>query len=109
MTHPATQSKISGYYLSRKVPWNLMKKAAALGLPALTVYLGLWVLYSATRRREIKLRRDFFDNTGLAPSSIHRGLKHLIGQGLINEVVREPGRTPIVELVTDQAEVYAKF
>ena len=59
MTHPPTQPEITGYYLSRKVPWNLMKKAMTLGGPALCVYLACWTLYSATRKTEIQLRRDF--------------------------------------------------
>ena len=109
MTHPPIDTKISGYYIGKKVPWSLLKKASGLGLPALTVYLGLWVLFSATRCREIEIRRDMFDDTGLAGSSISRGLKALIGAGLVNEIIREPGRTPIVELLTNQNEVYAKY
>ena len=80
-----------------------------LGGPALCVYLACWNLYSATRKTEIQLRRDFFDNTGLAGSSISKALKHLIGAGLINETRRERGKTSIVELVIDQRKVYAKY
>jgi len=109
MTHPTTQPEVSGYFCYKKLPWNLVKKAAALGGPALCVYIGLWTLYSATRKTQIKLRRDFFDDTGIAPSSITRALKYLIGAGLINEVSRQPGKTPVVELVIDQKEVYAKY
>ena len=29
--------------------------------------------------------------------------------GLINEISRQPGKTPVVELVIDQKEVYAKY
>lgn len=109
MTHPTTQPEVSGYFCYKKLPWNLVKKAAALGGPALLVYIGLWTLYSATRKTEIKIRRDFFDETGIAPSSITRALKYLIGAGLINEISRQPGKTPVVELVIDQKEVYAKY
>ena len=91
MTRPPTQPEITGYYLSRKVPWNLMKKAMTLGGPALCVYLACWTLFH-NRKTEIQLRRDFFDNTGLAGSSISKALKHLIGAGLINEIRRERGK-----------------
>ena len=86
-----------------------MKRAMTLGGPALCVYFACWTLYSATRKTEIQLRRDFFDNTGLAGSSISKALKHLIGAGLINEIRRERGKTPIVELVIDQRKVFAKY
>ena len=86
-----------------------MKRAMTLGGPALFVYFACWTLYSATRKTEIQLRRDFFDNTGHAGSSISKALKHLIGAGLINEIRRERGKTPIVELVIDQRKVYAKY
>ena len=86
-----------------------MKRAMTLGGPALCFYFACWTLYSATRKTEIQLRRDFFDNTGLAGSSISKALKHLIGAGLINEIRRERGKTPIVELVIDQRKVYAKY
>ena len=105
MTHPTTQPEVSGYFCYKKLPWNLVKKAASLGGPALLVYIGLWTLYSATRKTEIKIRRDFFDDTGIAPSSITRALKYLIGAGLS----RQPGKTPGVQLVIDQKEVYAKY
>ena len=109
MTHPMTRPKVSDYFCYKKLPWNLVKKAAALGGPALCVYIGLWTLYSATRKTEIKIRRDFFGDTGIAHTSITRTLKHLIGAGLINEVRRERGKTPIFELFIDQKEVYAKY
>ena len=35
MTHPTTQPEVSGYFCYKKLPWNLVKKAAALGGPAL--------------------------------------------------------------------------
>ena len=53
--------------------------------------------------------KRFFDDTGLAGSSISKALKNLIGAGLINEIRKERGKTPIVELVIDQKEVYAKY
>ena len=109
MTHPTTQPEVSEYFCYKKLPWNLVKKASALGGPALCVYIGLWTLYSTTRKTEIKIRRDFFDDTGIAPSSITRALKYLIGAGLINDIFRQPGKTPVVELVIDQKEVYAKY
>ena len=109
MTHPMNQPQVSGYFCYKKLPWNLVKKAAALGGPALCVYIGLWTLYSATRKTQIKLQKDFFDDTGLAGSIISKALKHLICAGLINEIRRERGKTPIVELVIDQKEVYAKY
>ena len=109
MTHPSTQPEVSGYFCYKKLPWNLVKKASAIGGTALWVNIGLWTLFSATRKTEIKIRRDFFDDTGIAPSSITRALKYLIGAGLINEISRQPGKTPVVELVIVQKEVYAKY
>ena len=109
MNHPTTQPEVSSYFCYKKLPWNLVKKVAALGGPALYVYIGLWTLYSATRKTQIKLQKDFFNDTGLAGSIISKALKHLICAGLINEVRRERVKTPIVELVIDQKEVYAKY
>ena len=55
-----------------------MKRAMTLGGPALCVYFACWTLYSATRKTEIQLRRDFFENTGLAGSSISKATTYLV-------------------------------
>ena len=45
MTHPTTQPEVSGYFCYKKLPWNLVKKSAALGGPALCVYIGYQVTF----------------------------------------------------------------
>ena len=53
---PDSFNEIKGYFLGKKVPYRLMKRAMALhGKGPICVYMALWVLYSATRRRKIIL------------------------------------------------------
>ena len=102
---PLHRRKIEGYFIGKPVPWNLVKYADKYGHAVAVIYIGLWVIYSATNRREIKIRRELFDGSKLSDSSITRGIDKLIRAGLVREVSRKPGQTPVVELLTNQSEV----
>ena len=69
---PDSFNEIKGYFpREKKVPYRLMKRAMALhGKGPICVYMALWVLYSATRRRKIILHRKFLEGSGLASSTI---------------------------------------
>ena len=80
------------------MPWPQMKKAIGLPGKAFVIYMGLWVLHCAMRKREIALKRKFFDGSGLGPTTITRGIDDLAEAGLIDIVDRGPGKTPVLYL-----------
>ena len=93
--------KFRGYFIGRRVPYNLLKRAMGLPGKALAVYIALWVLYSKDKSREIKLERKFFKGSGLAPTAITRGIQALIDAWLVEERSRKSGITPILYLRTE--------
>ena len=94
--------KFKGYYIGRKVPYSLLKKAMGLQGKALAVYVGLWVVWCRTENREIRLERKFFEGSGLSPTSITRGITALVDAWLIDERSRRPGATPVLYLKTEE-------
>ena len=96
---PDSFNEIKGYFLGKKVPYRLMKQAMTLpGKGPICVYMALWVLYSATRRRKIILRRKFLEGTGLASSTISSALDKLVENGLISQIKRGVGQAPVIYL-----------
>ena len=63
---------------------------------------GLWVLYSATRRRKIILHRKFLIGSGLASSTIASALNKLQEDGLISPVRRGIGKAPVIYLKSEK-------
>ena len=102
-TSPDSFNEIKGYFLGKKVPYRLMKRAMALqGKGPICVYMALWVLYSATRRRKIILHRKFLEGTGLASSTIASALNKLQEDGLISPVRRGIGKAPVIYLKSEK-------
>ena len=85
-----------------------MKRAMALqGKGPICVYMALWVLYSATRRRKIILHRKFLIGSGLASSTIASALNKLQEDGLISPVRRGIGKAPVIYLKSEK-EVFGE-
>ena len=103
-THPSDLSadqpfyapRVKGYFLGKPLPWELMKKVVGLPGKACAVYVALWVLFSATRNREVRLKRKFFAGSGIANSAITRAIDTLIEAKLIDPIDRRPGKTPVL-------------
>ena len=98
-TSPDSFAEIKGYFLGNKVPFRLMKQAMTLpGKGPICVYMALWVLYSATRKRKITLHRKFLEGSGLASSTITSALDELVESGLISQIKRGVGKAPVIYL-----------
>lgn len=100
MTHADTleypdriQSK---FYIGKSIPWNLLKLAMRGTKGSLSVYLAAWCLFSMTRRRTITLKRSFLDNSGMSGSTISAGIDECVRLGLLEEVQRSEGRSPVL-------------
>ncbi len=76
------------------VPW--LKRARALGLPALSVALALFYRRGMTKSGQpIVLSGSTLDALGVPPRSVWRGLEALEGDGLVR-TDRHRGRNPRV-------------
>jgi DNA-binding transcriptional ArsR family regulator len=103
---PDSYQLIKGYFLGQKVPFRMMKTAMILpGKGPFCVYMALWVLYSATRRRKIILHIKFLEDSGLAASTISSALNRLVDAGLISQIKRGVGQAPVIYL-KKESEVY---
>ena len=100
--------RVKGYFIGKPVPYTLMKRAMGLPGKAFAVYMALWVLFSAKKKREIRLQRRFFEGSGLAATSITRGIDELVKAWLIQEVHRKPGQTPILYLMNEKEVIQAE-
>mgnify|MGYP001206115763 CR=1 FL=1 len=96
------QTRFRGFFLGKRVPYSLLKRAFGLPGKALAVYLALWVRFSITNRRQTELERKFFSGSGLAPTAITRGINELVRAGLVEEKSRKPGATPRLLLRTEK-------
>jgi|ETNmetMinimDraft_13_1059891.scaffolds.fasta_scaffold274209_1 hypothetical protein len=103
---PLYTDRVSGgFFIGKAVPWNLLKLAMRGRKGAICVYLACWCLYSMTRRRKVTLKRSFLDNSGLSSSTITVGIDECVRLGLVEEVVRQPGKSPIL-YIRKESEVY---
>ena len=93
--------KFRGYFLGKRVPQSLMIRAMGLPGKAFAVYMMIWIRFSIEKEREVELERKFFEGSGLAPTSITRGINALVGAWLIEERSRKPGATPKLYLRTE--------
>ena len=84
---PTPLPKIRGYFLGKRVPMILLKRAKGLPGKSMAVYMGLWVRFSIEKKREIELERKFFNGSGMAPTSITRGIDELVKAGLIQAII----------------------
>ena len=92
--------KFKGYYLGKRIPLSLLKRAMGLPGKAFAVYIAIWVRYSIQKTREVQLERKFFEGSNVAPTAITRGISALVDAWLIEERSRRPGATPILYLRT---------
>ena len=101
----------SKFFIGKSMPWNLLKLAMRGTKGSLAVYLACWCLYSMTRRRTVTLKRSFLDDSGMSGSTISSGIDECIRLGLLEEVIRGDGRSPVLyirkesEIEEDQYEL----
>ena len=93
-------SGFSGYYLGKKIPLGLLKRAMGLPGKALAVYITIWFRFGIEKTREVRLERKFFEGSGMAPTAITRGINALVDAWLVEERLRKKGATPVLYLRT---------
>ena len=109
MTHPTTQPEVSGYFCYKKTPLELSKKSScSRRSSSMCLYRTLDPLLRNQENWDQNPKRFFWRNWNRSEQH-HQSSEDLIGAGLINEISRQPGKTPVVQLVIDQKDVYAKY
>jgi DNA-binding transcriptional ArsR family regulator len=84
------------------IPWSWWAPASRLPGRALQTAAFCWLLAGWEKSAEIELAWGDWSEFGLSRSSAYRGLDVLARAGLI-EVVRQPGRSPIVTILDSAA------
>lgn len=85
-------------FLSGRIPWDWIEKAAQLPGRALAVGLTLWLWAGIKKSAQIKLSVSSLSAMGVKRNAAYRAIKELERAGLIS-VIRHTGRKPRITLL----------
>jgi hypothetical protein len=85
-------------FLKGPIPWDWLCKAGCLPGKSLHVALSLWFLAGVRKSRVVKVSYKLLRRLGAKRDAARRGLAQLESGGLV-KVQRQPGRSPVVEIV----------
>ena len=92
-------------YLRGPIPWGWLRTAIALPGSGLEVGLALWHYRALNRSVEFRVGiRDVADLLGLSSDTVRRGLRALVGAGLVG-VSCQPGRKSTFTILGGDIEV----